>query len=157
MCLLPPIPACLTSLLPVLARRAKLDQLEEKNAELAEMRGRLEAARADFDERLASTSAQLRALQLEKASLQVREAQAAEALTHARRAQSAAARAGRELQQDALPAPSASPRSAEARTAALVKASVRCSVWTFCVLHCTQHGNCASACQLSPVLRVACE
>lgn len=45
--------------------------LEEKNAELAEMRGRLDSVQADLEGRLGATSAELRRLQLERAAAQV--------------------------------------------------------------------------------------
>jgi hypothetical protein len=63
--------SCLIWLRPAL-RRAKLDQLEEKNAELAEVRGRLDAVQAELEARLGATSAELRRLQLERAASQVR-------------------------------------------------------------------------------------
>lgn len=52
--------------------RAKLDQLEEKNAEVEEYKRCLERLQRDYEERLQGTATELRRLQLEKTMLQVR-------------------------------------------------------------------------------------
>ena len=52
-------------------RRAKLDQLEEKQAEVEEYKRRLERLQRDSEERLQGTATELRRLQLEKTMLQV--------------------------------------------------------------------------------------
>lgn len=51
--------------------RAKLDQLEEKQAEVEDYKRRLERLQRDSDERLQGTATELRRLQLEKTMLQV--------------------------------------------------------------------------------------
>ena len=53
-------------------RRAKLDMLEEKQAEVEHYRGRLERVQREYEERLHGTATELQRLQLEKTLLQVR-------------------------------------------------------------------------------------
>ena len=55
-----------------MSRRAKLDMLEEKQAEVEHYRGRLERVQREYEERLHGTATELQRLQLEKTLLQVR-------------------------------------------------------------------------------------
>lgn len=55
------------------ARRAKLDQLEEMEAQLTEMRAHMERMQRDYEERLQGSGAELRRLMLEKTLLQARQ------------------------------------------------------------------------------------
>ena len=51
--------------------RAKLDMLEEKNAEVEHYRNRMERMQREYEERLHGTATELQRLQLEKTLLQV--------------------------------------------------------------------------------------
>ena len=51
--------------------RAKLDMLEEKNAEVQQIKARMERMQREYEERLHGTATELQRLQLEKTLLQV--------------------------------------------------------------------------------------
>ena len=51
--------------------RAKLDMLEEKNAEVEQIKARMERMQREYEERLHGTATELQRLQLEKTLLQV--------------------------------------------------------------------------------------
>jgi len=51
--------------------RAKLDMLEEKNAEVEHFKNRMKRMQREYEERLHGTATELQRLQLEKTLLQV--------------------------------------------------------------------------------------
>ncbi|CAK0779114.1 hypothetical protein CVIRNUC_004698 [Coccomyxa viridis] len=69
-------------------QKAKLDMLEEKQAEVEHYRGRLERVQREYEERLHGTATELQRLQLEKTLLQVRESRIVDMVGQLNRARS---------------------------------------------------------------------